>query len=130
MKKLSHVLLICLLILGIPLQSLAAASNLLCGTQNHQQSQSVAQHKHGHEHHHDADEAQLDHHAHDQTDDTNSIKILKDKCSTCASCCVGAAMISGSISVPVTRPLSEKIELVFSSHILHVGDGLERPPRV
>jgi hypothetical protein len=129
MKKLYHLLLICLLILGIPLQSLAAASTLLCDTQTHHQTLSESASLGQHEHAHDAQQLQLDHHTDDQTGDTNSVKLIKDKCSTCASCCVGAAMISGSIFIPVSRPISEKIELVFSSHILHVGDGLERPPR-
>lgn len=123
--------------MAIPLQGLAAASMMLCATEHHQvsatQISQAGEHKHdmydeGHEGH--------EHHAHSHEADDQSPDAIaahqhtsKDKCSNCASCCVGAMMLTSYLESTITRPSSEKIDMVFSSHVGHISDGLERPPR-
>ena len=122
--------------MAIPLQGLAAASMMLCAPEHHQVS--VAQVSQAAEHQHHANEGPDGHkhpaQSHDA--DTHSSDTVtthqhssKDKCSTCASCCVGAMMLTSYLESPVSRPSSEKIDMVFSSHVGHISDGLERPPR-
>ena len=126
--------------MAIPLQGLAAASMMLCATEHHQVStvQNVQTGEHtydayvqsheGHEQHtqykqtHEADE-------HSSDTVTNHQHTAKDKCSTCSACCVGAVMLTSYFASPISRPASEKIDLVFSSHVGHISDSLERPPR-
>ena len=123
MKKLSRHILLWILIMAIPLQGLAAASMMLCATEHHQvsavQIQQISPHQH---------EQQVDVHQH-TSDATAHKHAAKDKCSSCAACCVGAALLSSYVDSPVSRPASEKIDMVFSSHVGHISDGLERPHR-
>ncbi len=123
--------------MAIPLQGLAAASMMLCATEHHQvsvtQISQAGEHQHfgddeahaGHQHHTQSHEADA------QSSDTVTAHqhTAKDKCSNCAACCVGAAMLTSYLESPVTRPSSEKIDMVFSSHAGHISDSLERPPR-
>ena len=125
MKKLRRLILLWILIMAIPLQGLAMASMMLCATDHHQIAAEHSPQANEHQHHHDAE--------HDADDDAGKTAAhhhaSKDKCSSCAACCVGAAMLSSYSDAPVSGPSSEKIELVFSSHLGHISDGLERPPR-
>jgi hypothetical protein len=134
MKKLKHYILLAILIMAIPLQGFAAASMMLCATEHHQVS--VTQISQVGEHMHDVYSEHHEHQAqgHDvdaQSSDTTTTQQhgTKDKCSACASCCVGAAMLTSYLDAPVSRPASEKIDMVFSSHVGYISDGLERPPR-
>ena len=118
----------------IPLQGLAAVSIMLCATEHHQifvtQNLQAGEHKF-----HSCDETHERHtQAHDadaQSSDASSTPAhpCKDKCSSCAACCVGAAILTSSINLPVLRPSSEKIDTVFSSHLAYISDSLKRPPR-
>ena len=137
MIKFKHHILLWLLILAIPLQGLAATSMMLCATEHHQVSSTenlqVADHKHeahvqlheGHKQHAQAHEA--DEHSSDTV--TTHQHSSKDKCSACSACCVGAVMLTSYLAAPISRPASEKIDMAFSSHVGHISDGLERPPR-
>lgn len=125
--------------MAIPLQGLAAASMMLCATEHREHHQvSVTQNSQIAEHQHHADEDHEGHEHHAQAHDANAqsadvspaqAQPCKDKCSSCASCCVGAAMLTSSLNLPVLRPSSEKIDMVFSSHLAHISDSLKRPPR-
>lgn len=100
-----------------------------CNTEHHHAFPG-AQHDHddahaGQHEHHDADTAS----DHAVAKVSSGTKAMKDKCSACASCCVGAVLVTNSTIPPVSTPSSEKISLVFSSYFGHISDGLERPPR-
>lgn len=137
MKKLKHYLLLWILIMAIPLQGLAATSMMLCASQQHQATSEKTHASAGHQHH-SADTAK---HQHKQTMDADAQSsdtadklathqhTSKDKCSNCAACCVGAVMLTSYLAPHVSRPSSEKIDMVFSSHVGHISDSLERPPR-
>ncbi|MBI1773665.1 MAG: hypothetical protein HYR68_15225 [Burkholderiales bacterium] len=116
---------------AIPFQGFAAAAMVNCNTEHHHVLPGE-QHDHDHaqvgqhEHHHSGADKNSDH----AVSKTSPVtKTMKDKCSACASCCVGAALVTNSALPPVSTPSSEKISLVFSSHFGHISDGLERPPR-
>ena len=130
MNKFNRLILLCLLMLAIPLQGLAAASMMLCATEHHQnvnaQSTQGAQ---GNEHTHDSHVQSHDADDHSSDAVTTHQHTSKDKCSNCSACCVGAVMLTSTFSSPISPPASEKIEMVFSSHIGHISDSLERPPR-
>ena len=123
--------------MAIPLQGLAAASMMLCATEHHEIS--ATQFSQPGDHQHDVgDEAHEGHQQHAQSHEadahssdavTTHQHSAKDKCSTCAACCVGAVMLTSYLVSPISRPSSEKIDMVFSSHVGHISDGLERPPR-
>ncbi|MDO8772209.1 MAG: hypothetical protein Q7K57_26610 [Burkholderiaceae bacterium] len=131
MKKMFRLFLLCIIFVAIPFQGFAAAAMVDCNTE-HRHTFPGEQHDHGN--------TQIGHHDHQHSgtdkasDGTLSkaspvTKAMKDKCSACASCCVGAALVTNSTVPPVSTPSSEKISLVFSSHFGHISDGLERPPR-
>ncbi|HTD05510.1 hypothetical protein [Undibacterium sp.] len=135
MKKLARLFLLCLLMLAIPIQGIAAATMLFCEAGHHHAAAEQGEPlQHQHRHHHDAD-AKAD--QADQADQISSAaghhqslaKMVKDKCSSCAACCIGAALVTAFADSAISSPSSEKIDLVFSSHLGHVSDGLERPPR-
>lgn len=132
MKKLNHYLLLWILIMAIPLQGFAAASIMLCAAEHHQVSVTQTLHvvEHNvknvdHEHHAQSHEAD------GQSSDTATAQqhTSKDKCSACAACCVGAAMLTSYLASHISRPTSEKIDMTFSSHLGYISDSLERPPR-
>ncbi|WP_394778732.1 hypothetical protein [Undibacterium sp.] len=133
MKKLARLFLLCMLMLAIPLQGIAAGTMLFCGAGHHQMADApVAASPQGHEHHHHNGAASADSAASSSGQDHlhSLATAAKDKCSSCAACCVGAVMVTAFADAVLSRPSSEKIDLVFSSSAGHISDGLERPPRV
>lgn len=124
MKKLSRLFLLCILMLAIPVQGIAAASMLFCAGGHQHVAQAGQQDKNLHQHH---DMSAAGKSADHKTDSNASL--AKDKCSSCAACCVGAALVTAFPEPAISSPSSEKIDLVFSSHLGHISDGLERPPR-
>jgi len=116
MKKLARLFLLYLMMLAIPVQSVAAFALPYCGAQTYQameSDQSLA--------HHFSDEQSY------ATQGDNSSNT--DSCSSCADCCVGCALTMTSSGLPVSSPSSEKINFIFSSQAGHISDGPERPPR-
>lgn len=133
MKKLVRLFFLCMLMLAIPVQGLAAATMLYCGGARHHAfvSGDVTQHSsHSHddqhEHHHDATEKKS---AHFSTSDASITKLPKDKCSSCSACCISASLVTAVFDQRIISPSSEKIDSVFPSHLAYISDGLERPPR-
>ncbi|MCH8618724.1 hypothetical protein [Undibacterium sp. TS12] len=131
MKKLFRLFLLCIMFVAIPFQGFAAAAMVGCNTEHHHALP-------GEPHDHDNAQARQHDHQHIDADKVSdhvvakvspTAKSMKDKCSACASCCVGAALVTDSTVPPVSALSSEKISLVFSSHFGHISDGLERPPR-
>jgi hypothetical protein len=120
-------LVMCLLALAIPLQGMAAVTQMFChvGT-----ASSVAQATVDHSHHQAAD------HHHDQTKSSDHqaskagvTKSLNHKCSTCAQCCFGTALLPTPINL---IPGQEASTFVATNTVL-LGEfsplNLERPPR-
>lgn len=116
MQKLARLFLLCLMMIAIPVQGIAASTMLYCGAEHHQAMES--------------DHRLVKHSVGEQTHATHGDNAsATDSCSSCADCCVGCAPALTSSHVPVFNPSSEKINSIFSSHAGHIGDGPERPPR-
>lgn len=117
-----------LLVLAIPVQGLAAATILSCGSL-HDDSRSTSAattgHIHGndHQHHHDM--------AGDATpsDDTFA-KHTVSSCSACAACCIGGAVLPTGLAWKTGHDRSEAVIVSPSTLITgYIPAGLERPPR-
>lgn len=129
MRKLIRLLLLCTLMLAIPLQGFAAAGIANCGSSTDHASLQQAQDNHpaSHQHLHGDSSA--------NTSDTGtkhqpgSDHAVKDKCSSCSACCVGAAIFSTTVLTGELSPSSEKIQYPHSGIAIHIGDSLDRPPR-
>ncbi len=123
-------LVMCLLALAIPLQGMAAVSQLFCHGTVSSVTQTRVDHSH-HEaadHHHQHDQAQAQASDH-QASKTELAKSLNHQCSTCAQCCFGTAVLPTPISLVVNPETST---FVATSNVL-LGTfsplNLERPPR-
>ena len=120
-----------LLCAALPLQGASAATMALCGpgTSHDHVAMSSTAPASGHEHH----AAEVDHHhaaaepaadAAEPSDGTGP-----QKCSVCASCCVGAGAVQRlSFFEPVALPDSFALP-VGSGIAVYLTGGLERPPR-
>ncbi|PUE23215.1 hypothetical protein B9Z39_15800 [Limnohabitans sp. JirII-29] len=138
--------LMCLLVLAVPLQGMAAVSQMFC----HGQAAVVVAHvvmqtppaqvhldahhgHHGHDAHavaqhvptsHDASSAQANANA-----NTNASATPHHTCSTCAQCCVGMALLPA----PVVLALGQPAHTLVAAPAVLLGEWspnhLERPPR-
>ena len=136
-----------LLVMTIPIQGFAAATMLSCESlhatpwaKTHAASTHVHHDDMHHIHHHDmVDTHQLASGASDTSHDASAHleKPEPSSCSTCAACCIGAAVIPSSMAWTVVHNNSEQI-LINSEQILisppmlatgHIPAGPERPPR-
>jgi hypothetical protein len=132
MKKLGHLLIMCFLMVMLPAQGVAAASMRICGPEHHQ-TMPAGQHHVGGENTTGATttatiQASDAHHTPEQL--TSLTSLNKEKCSSCATCCVGAVLFSPAIRANAISFSAEKIDLSLSSYSGHIGNSLERPPRV
>jgi hypothetical protein len=121
-------LLMCLLSLAIPLQGMAASTEIFChGTgMVSTASDKTADHSHH----------QAANHHHDQTKPSDhqvsKVKVAKSsnhKCSTCAQCCFGTALLPAPLILVFNQEAST---LVATSNVLLGATpplNLERPPR-
>lgn len=100
-------LLVWLLLLAIPLQGFAAASSLLCA----------------------AVDAPVTSHAATMAEGHCESPASPAKCSSCAFCCVGAA-IAPAFAVPAgLKPLGSELIPYAAMHVTaHIPGALERPP--
>lgn len=140
----------CLLALALPAQGLANATMLHCGT-SHQRmhtAQTAAPQDAAHHGHHDAAASQhshsvghADHANHDplsnDTTDTPMSSVSPDKltdlgqykCSACASCCSGLALLGSMPRVSVPE-LGATVFLTVTPTVgAFATDGPDRPPR-
>ncbi len=138
MKKLGHLLIMCFLMVMLPAQGVAAASMRMCGVTHQQTTPAGQQHAPDDQHHVDANaingatatatiQASDAHHTPEQL--TSLTSLNKEKCSSCATCCVGAVLFSPAIRANVISFSAEKINLSLSSYSGHIGNSPERPPR-
>lgn len=112
-----------LLMLAIPWQGMAASTMLLCEPSHHRQ-QAAAESTHDH---HDADAGDAQHHAASHT--PGSADVSKSKCSVCASCCSGMALLGAPLTAAVFEQhgfyagfVTTHLEPVFIA-------GPKKPPR-
>jgi hypothetical protein len=134
-----------LLMFAVPLQGMAASTMLLCGPSHHRQQAAAqvdveveAEAAHDHGLHHGASAIDLQDHDHADAGDAHtasgahtpgSAGISKSKCSVCASCCSGVAIVATPLTTavaeqpePYTVFLATDFEPVFI-------DGPKKPPR-
>ena len=132
MSWLMRSLLIWLLVLALPAQSVAVAAMVGCGL-GHQAAvvaggaaQVPQAHAHPHPHPHDADASASSGPA---ADATAAVAADGHKCSACAACCSAGAILNTVPSVP----MPEFAALVFADWAASVApfavDGPDRPPR-
>jgi hypothetical protein len=118
----------CLLSLAIPLQGMAASTQIFCHGSG--AVSSVSNKTADHSHH------QVDDHHHGQTkpsdNQVSKVKVSKSanhKCSTCAQCCFGNALLPA----PINLVLSQEPSTFVATNIVLIGAisplNLERPPR-
>ena len=120
MRRLIRTIWICLLVLGLPLQGMAAATMALCA--GHSTESSVATASQAHPCH-----GEPAAHAHQHT--TPEAAAQPHKCSHCGTCAFVAAAAPAPLNLPAPLPVAE----VFSPLVTQVADfaaaGPERPPR-
>ena len=136
-------LLVWLLVLGLCAQGAAAATMAFCGAHHHGGGSASAlhatappHHGHGHgegaahAHHHagplaDADLSALASQATDSVGDAST-----HKCSACASCCAGGAILSAVLYVPTPVLACAVFSAVVPSVDSFAPSGPDRPPRI
>jgi hypothetical protein len=129
----------CFLMVMLPAQGVAAASMRICGPEHHQTMPAGQQHASEGQYHVGGDnttgatttatiQASDAHHTPEQL--TSPTSLNKEKCSSCATCCVGAVLLSPALKADVISLSAEKIDLSLSSYSGHIGNSPERPPRV
>ena len=137
MNRTFRTLVLWLLVLALPVQGYAASSRMACDTAHavaadapHHAMSAMPQHEH------DAG-SQQDHHMM-QADDI-SVDVVASavepkktdaKCSVCAACCIGMALLPAAMDLPFAANGSSSF-LSASSPLFdgHIPDGLKRPPR-
>ena len=121
-------LVMCLLSLAIPLQGMAASTQIFCHGSG--PVSSVSNKTADHSHH------QVDDHHHGQTkpsdNQVSKVKVAKSanhKCSTCAQCCFGTALLPAPLILVFNQAVST---FIATSNVLSgviSPFNLERPPR-
>jgi hypothetical protein len=152
MRFLTRTLLAWLLVLAIPLQGFAATAMLLCasGHQSNQGTvQAAAQSNHAqHQASHGSPQA-----GHEQVHTTSADAEAttnasaggttsadagatshahapdKGKCSACASCCVGTALVAAPFLSPISPQGNVAIAFTLAVFASYVPEGLDPPPR-
>lgn len=115
---------VCLLILALPVQGFAVASQAFCHSQKSEVVTHAEPSSHVHQHEQASDHQHDGHHA-----DASPSK-LSHKCGNCSQCCAGYAMVSfdyPSFAVVATEPVLVEIRPVL--HGIVSPRTLERPPR-
>lgn len=141
-----RLLVVCVLVIAMPLQGVAAGSMLLCGLPagaplvqpSASGASAVAASHAGGDHgtahtHHRAvshtDSHHTDGHHNDHNSNSNS-DTRGHTCSVCATCCLGQALPSTALDLAAPEPVqsfASAPRLTLSSIVV---DGLERPPRL
>ncbi|RZU03064.1 hypothetical protein [Rivibacter subsaxonicus] len=123
MSRWHRILLSLLLALALPVQGHAARTMLWCGGMAPPTTQA---------HRHDAQPsapAVADEHAAHHHGEAADAKPAGGKCSVCAACCTGAALVQAPLLMPVVRVAPDYAPLTPRLHARVAIDGLERPPR-
>ncbi len=122
--KILRILAVCLLILALPVQGFAAASQALCHQSQGQNSHETAHALQANNHDPAVSHQHQGHHA--------DIKVskLNHKCSNCTQCCTGHAMaFSDQFRFALAQTKSTLVDFLPTFHASIALLGLERPPR-
>jgi hypothetical protein len=118
----------CLLALAIPLQGMASVAQMFChgGGAASSVVQTAADHSHHQAADHHNDQTQPSDH---QVSKAETAKSLNHKCSTCAQCCFGTALLPA----PINLVFSQEVSTFVATSAVLLGEfsphNLERPPR-
>lgn len=128
MRSLLRFLLLCLMVVALPVQGLAATGAVHCAAM-HERMQTASMHLHhdGSAHDHAAADAQ--HEAAPASADLPQGQGGSFKCSACAACCVALGLPAGAIVLP--HPPAQAFQPAFGSRdpVAFLTGGPERPPR-
>ncbi|TAJ19862.1 MAG: hypothetical protein EPO47_02575 [Rugosibacter sp.] len=145
MRKLLKPFVLWLLLIAVPFQGYAAATMMCCGSAHSKGAEHAAQasamqgnmhsHMSGMDHDHDEGAVAAASNSATESDsiahhhDGGVSKRVAFKCSACASCCVGAALVQTSDYSFGVAPLNSA-RIAFITRYFHrfVPDNLERPP--
>lgn len=145
MAVLRKLAMVWLLALAIPVQGLAAATMVHCGSSHQRMHAAVAPgHSHAGSHHalerqHAMDHGAVaadaaDHHhasvAEAAAEPDKYSELAQYKCSACGACCSVAAMPGFSLTVPEPTPVVQWQVAHCLARFGFVTDGPERPPRL
>lgn len=130
MSRVARLALMFLLAIALPLQGMAAVTMIACGSSPHDHTHAVAHDHHALDSagHADASSHEM-HAAHSHGGKADLGGGTLHKCSACASCCVGVAAPSQSITFDTVKLTDRFAPLVARSVPAYVSEGLERPPR-
>jgi hypothetical protein len=137
-----------MVVLAIPTQGIAAATLLHCGPGHDRQAPSAASAFEQTEHAHHAGHAGMQEHHHPLADtaghsadasapqapdgaspDTVQAERAKYKCSMCAQCCIGAALLYKAPALALTQGTDPAPTAVPAAAQGFVTEAPERPPR-
>ncbi|MGY4830446.1 hypothetical protein ACVNIS_17885 [Sphaerotilaceae bacterium SBD11-9] len=120
-------LLMCLLMLALPVQGWAMQRMLFCTPDPHAVVHAPAEMEHSAHHHMDHSKADASVAAADAQ--PHHADAGHGKCSACASCCTGLALLATALAFGATPPAPTYTAAVFTGHSGHVPHRLDRPPR-
>ncbi len=155
MHFLTRTVLAWLLMLAIPVQGFAATAMLFCAPSHHgvvstiTAFQVAASKPQASEHsaHYHAGMQQSAHHEHESDVSSSATsnaadspdlaktaplkigKVADGKCSACATCCTGSALVSAPQMNPVAMTGSDSIPFTLESFFSYVPEGFDPPPR-
>jgi hypothetical protein len=128
---------------ALPMQGVAAHSMMFCGPGHHGAGAAAQVHEahqareahdqHAHQDHHEvalprlaAEEAVT---ASSDPTGVEAHAAAQSKCSVCAACCMGTALIQSAVAMPVVRVASIYPAAAFEPYLNLASGALERPPR-
>lgn len=142
MNRLFKTAMLWLLALALPVQGFAAVTQSSCAPQmQHVFAESAVMQSSMPSHHQNAATEHQHHQMNMQTDDVAHVDTVaapdhqtnshaKVKCSACATCCIGIAMLPVMPQLPAfplaSSPIVASLSSLFPGHI---PDGLKRPPK-
>lgn len=122
--------LVWLMLLAIPFQGIASAAMLTCAHNASQMRQHAAPVAHADAspgHCHESEPQRAVHASHDQSSDKHD---HESRCSTCAACCMGAAMAPAPTVTPAPQSSPARLYAAPTGRLAAVDLALpERPPR-
>ena len=112
----------CLLLFALPFQGYAATTMLGCGP-NHPQGSATAIPEGS------PGDAAAHVHSNDAAADHSHADPVASKCSVCASCCIGVALLTAPLSFAALPPVIAPATLLSIGEVGFLTDGPDRPPR-
>lgn len=132
MWRRARLYLMCLLFIALPVQGVTAATMALCApSAAHMQMTGMATASANHHHEAEGASSSSHHHAEQKAASPASDMDSSDgpACSVCASCCIGAAVLSQPILIATVPSATTFTETLGERAVAYLTEGLERPPR-